>query len=148
MPTLQRALEIAVTAHAGQVQKDGSPYVLHPIRLALGLPPGPAQIVAVLHDVVEDTPWTLDQLAAEGFAPEVMEAVALLTKPDGADYMAYVEKVASNPLARAVKLADLEDNMNVRRIPGELREKDLARLAKYHRAWTHLQNHAGGATKP
>ena len=139
MPTLQRALEIAVTAHAGQVQKDGSPYVLHPIRLALGLPAGPAQIVAILHDVVEDTTVTLADLAAEGFAPEVLDAVALLTKPDGADYMAYVEKIAANPIARAVKLADLEDNMNLRRIPGDLRDKDLARVATYHRAWTALK---------
>lgn len=139
MSNLQRALEIAVTAHAGQKQKDGSPYAFHPITLALRLPPGAAQIVGLLHDVVEDTDWTLERLAVEGFASEVIEAVRLLTKPDGADYMAYVEKAAANPLARAVKIADLEHNMDVRRIAYPLTEKDLARLAKYHRAWTWLR---------
>ncbi len=136
---LQRALEIAILAHAGQKQKNGEPYALHPIRLALTLENETAQIIAVLHDVIEDTTVTLADLKAEGFAPEILEAIALLTKPDGADYQAYVGKIATNPLARAVKLADLTDNMNIKRIAGPLSEKDLKRLQRYHKAWTTLQ---------
>jgi (p)ppGpp synthase/HD superfamily hydrolase len=138
MPNLQRALEIAITAHSGQKQKDGTPYAMHPIRVALSLENEVAQIVAVLHDVVEDTPVSLTDLKNEGFAPDIIEAIALLTKPDGADYQAYVEKIAANPLVRAVKIADLTDNMNVKRIAGPLTEKDLKRIQKYHQAWTTL----------
>lgn len=139
MKKLQRALEIAIVAHAGQQQKNGEPYALHPIRLALTLQDESERIAAVLHDVVEDTPITLADLAGEGFTPEVIEAVRLLTKSEGADYDQYIAAIAANPIARAVKLADLTENMDVRRISGVLTEKDMARLQKYHRAWTRLK---------
>ena len=138
MQNLQRALEIAIMAHAGQKQKNGEPYALHPIRLALTLQDEPARIAAILHDVVEDTSITLADLECEGFAPEVIEAVRLLTKPAGADYDQYIAAIAANPIARAVKLADLADNMDVRRISGALTERDTERLKKYHRVWTAL----------
>lgn len=139
MSNLQRALEIAVVHHAGQTQKNGEPYALHPIRIALTLQTEAERITALLHDIVEDTSITLADLTDEGFAPEVVEAVRLLTMSPGDDYDAYIARLASNPTARAVKLADLEDNMNIRRISGPLSDRDLARIAKYHRTWTTLR---------
>ena len=95
-----------------------------------------AKIAAVLHDVVEDSAWTLDQLREEGFSEEVIHAVDALTHREGEEYMAYVARAAANPLARLVKLADLEDNMDIRRLP-VLRDKDIERIRRYHaaRSW-------------
>jgi len=99
-------------------------------------------MAAVLHDVVEDTDWTLERLRREGFPEEVLEAVDCLTHRDGESYEEFVERVQTNPIARQVKIADLEDNMNIRRI-GRLGAKDLERVGKYHRAWCVLTG-AGG----
>lgn len=137
MSNLQRAIEIAVEAHKDQVQKSGLPYVLHPLALMGAVSAIDAKIAAVLHDVVEDTAWSLDDLRAEGFSPAILAAIDCLTHRDGEAYDDYIERVAGNELARTVKLADLKDNMNFRRIP-ELKQKDLDRLAKYHRAWFQL----------
>lgn len=137
MSNLQRALEIAVESHKNQKQKDGTPYALHPIRLSMSLQSEEQKIVALLHDVVEDTDWTFDDLVGEGFSETVIEALRLLTHTDGSPYEDYVERLASNPLAKVVKIADLTDNMDLKRIP-EPTEKDFARLQKYHRAWRRL----------
>jgi len=94
-------------------------------------------MAAVLHDVVEDTGWTLEQLREEGFSDEVLRAVDCLTHRDGESYQEFVERVQTNPIARQVKIADLEDNMNVLRM-NQLGAKDLERLGKYHRAWCAL----------
>lgn len=138
MPNLQRALEIAVESHKNQVQKDGTPYALHPIRLSISLQSEEQKIVALLHDVVEDTDWTFENLVDEGFSVNVIEALRLLTHTDGSPYEEYIDRLASNPLARSVKKADLTDNMDFKRIP-EPNEKDFARLQKYHRAWSVLE---------
>jgi (p)ppGpp synthase/HD superfamily hydrolase len=138
MTQLQRALEIAVTAHSGQHQKDGTPYVLHPIRLMFSLGNPNARILALLHDVVEDTDTTFEKIENEGLPAEIMEALRLLTHDPEDSYEAYIERIATNPLARLVKLADLTDNMDIRRIPGPLSDKDFARLKKYHGAWKRL----------
>lgn len=143
MSDLQKALEIAVEAHKGQQGKDDSPYVLHPIRLMLSLESNDARIAALLHDVVEDTPVTIDDLRSAGFSETVLEAIGLLTHLDHDDYDEYVEKLSKNPVARQVKLADLTDNMNIKRLP-EVREKDLQRLAKYHRVWKKLKMESKG----
>ncbi len=135
---LARAIEIAAAAHATQVDKGGAPYVLHPLRMMMKQTTEAAMIAAVLHDVVEDTPWTLAKLRAEGFPEKVLEAVACLTKREGEDYAAFIARAGANPIARAVKLADLEDNMDLRRIPDPL-QKDLDRLAKYRRSWETLK---------
>ncbi len=135
---LARAIEIAAAAHATQVDKGGAPYVLHPLRMMMKQTTEAAMIAAVLHDVVEDTPWTQEKLRAEGFPQEVLEAVACLTKREGEDYAAFIARAGANPIARAVKLADLEDNMDLRRIPDPL-QKDFDRLAKYRRSWETLQ---------
>ena len=92
------------------------------------------KIAAVLHDVVEDTPVSLEDLHAEGFGRTVLEAVELLTHPDGMSYEAYVDRLAGNPVARRVKLADLAHNMDITRIPNP-KHRDFERLEKYHRAW-------------
>ena len=137
MSDLQRAIEIAVEAHRGQVQKSGLPYVLHPLALMGAVASVDAKMAAVLHDVVEDTPWTLDDLRAEGYSETVVDALDCLTHRDGESYDDYLDRIAVNELAREVKLADLNDNMNARRIP-KLQPKDLDRLGKYHRAWFRL----------
>ena len=139
MANLQRALEITVEAHKNQTQKDGTPYALHPIRLSLSLETEEQKIVALLHDVVEDTDWTFEDLEREGFSGVIMGALRLLTHTDGSPYEEYIERLASNPLAKAVKKADLTDNMDFKRIP-EPTDKDFGRLQKYHRAWRRLQD--------
>jgi (p)ppGpp synthase/HD superfamily hydrolase len=93
--------------------------------------------VAILHDVVEDTDWTIEQLRAEGFSEEVLQAVACLTHRENENYDEFLARIESNAIARRVKLADLEDNMDVRRL-NALTEKDLQRLQRYHPAWVKL----------
>ncbi len=137
MATLEDAIEIAVAAHRGQTDKAGQPYVLHPLRLMVQMRDEPAQIAAVLHDVVEDSDWTLDALCARGFADEVVTAIDCLTRREGELYEGSVERAASHPIARRVKLADVEDNLDVRRL-GPLSEHDLERLDRYRRAWLRL----------
>jgi (p)ppGpp synthase/HD superfamily hydrolase len=138
MATLERAIAIAVEAHQGQRDKAGATYVLHPLRVMLRLESETARITGVLHDVVEDSPWTLKGLAGEGFSAQVLAALECLTKQDGEAYEAFIERVKTNALAREVKKADLLDNLDMLRLP-HLEEKDLGRLAKYHRAWKALQ---------
>ena len=138
MSTLERAIAIAAEAHRGQKDKAGEPYLLHPLRLMLQMQSETDKIVAVLHDVVEDSHWTLDDLRSEGFSAEVLEAVGTLTKRNGASYEEYVHRIKTNPIARRVKLADLRDNMDISRI-SDVTEHDLKRLRKYHKAWRRLR---------
>lgn len=137
MSTLERAIAIALTAHAGQVDKVGAPYILHPLRLMLRVSTTDEQIVAVLHDVVEDSTVTLADLRNEGFSPVIIAALDCLTHRAEVDYAAYVAHLSENPLARRVKLADLADNMDIRRLD-TLDPKALARLERYHQAWVFL----------
>lgn len=116
---LNRALEIARKAHAGQVDKGGDTYIFHPVRVALHCRTEEEKIVALLHDVVEDTDITLDDLRREGFSAEVLDALQCLTKIKGEDYMDFIRRVATNPLATQVKLHDLRDNMDVSRLGGK-----------------------------
>jgi len=140
MATLERAIAIAAQAHEGQVDKAGAPYILHPLRMMLSMDTPEARMAAVLHDVVEDTPITLDQLRGEGFSKTVIEAVELLTKhpEEENDYDAFIRRVAPNPTARKVKLADLRDNSDISRI-AEPTAKDWQRIEKYRRAIQHLE---------
>jgi len=135
---LARAIEIAASAHANQVDKGGAPYVLHPLRMMMKQRSEAAMMAAVLHDVVEDTHWTPEALQAEGIPQEVLDAVACLTKRQGEDYPAFIDRAGQNRIAREVKLADLEDNMDLKRIP-EPRDEDFKRLAKYRRSWESLK---------
>lgn len=137
MSTLERAIALAATVHAGQKDKAGAVYILHPLRLMMKMKTLEAQIVAVLHDVVEDCGVTPALLAYEGFQTPVIDAVLALTKRWVDDveepYTAFIERAAQNPIARLVKLADLEDNMDLSRIPIPT-AKDYARLEKYQAA--------------
>lgn len=138
MSNLARAIEIAASAHREQKRKDGSPYVLHPLRLMFKVSGETEMMAAVLHDVVEDTGWTLKELKAEGFSDELMEVIDLLTHRVDLTYDAYIERLSTNSIARAVKKADLEDNMNIKALP-ELTKKDLSRIEKYHRFYRKLK---------
>jgi (p)ppGpp synthase/HD superfamily hydrolase len=137
--TLERAIAIAAAAHEGQVDKAGAPYILHPLRMMLAVTTPAARMAAVLHDVLEDTSVTLEQLRAEGFPEAVLVAVTTLTKREGEDYEAFIRRVAPDPIAREVKLADLRDNSDLSRI-ADPSEKDRARIAKYRRAIEYLQS--------
>jgi (p)ppGpp synthase/HD superfamily hydrolase len=139
MTLLERAIQIAVNAHAGQSGKDGSPYVLHPLRLMLKMSTDEERIVAVLHDVVEDTSVTFDDLHGEGFSEGVLAALMLLTHEKDVPYEEYVERIKPNSLAKKVKLTDLEDNSDIKRL-SSVEDKDLERLRKYHRAWLILKD--------
>jgi len=130
MSTLERAIAIAATAHTGQVDKAGQPYILHPLRVMLRVEGDNERIAAVLHDVVEDTEVTLEQLRSEGFSTEVLEAVEALTKRPGETRIDSGMRAARNPVARTVKLADNTENMDLSRIASPT-EKDFARLEEY-----------------
>ncbi len=142
MATLERAIALAAQAHEGQVDKAGAPYILHPLRMMLSVDTPEARVAAVLHDVVEDTPVSLEELRAEGFSEAVIGAVEALTKrpEEEDDYDAFIRRVAPNPLARQVKLADLRDNCDVSRI-AQPSEKDWRRIEKYKRAIQYLETH-------
>ncbi len=135
---LEKAIRLAVEAHSGQLDKGGAPYIIHPLRMMMTMGTAVEKIVAVLHDVVEDTGWTLEALLHEGFSEEVVEAVACVTRQEDESYEAFIERAAQHPIARRVKLADLEDNMDVRRIDS-LTEKDQSRLVRYQKAWRRLK---------
>ena len=136
---LDRAIQIAVNAHAGQIDKGGKPYILHPLWVMdkvrhLG---ENAMIVGILHDVVEDTIWTIADLVEEGFNQEVIYALCLLTKTPDKTYDQYIDEISKDPIAREVKKRDLEHNSKITRLKG-LRPKDIDRIEKYHRAYTYL----------
>lgn len=142
MPTLTKVIEIATQAHQGQVDKAGKPYISHPLAV-MGLVKGESEkIVAILHDVVEDTPITLTDFAAEGFSPECLVAVDAITKRDGEPLEDYLERVKSNPIAINVKLADLTHNMDLSRI-AEPTAKDFAQVERYKPTYQILQAISG-----
>jgi GTP diphosphokinase / guanosine-3',5'-bis(diphosphate) 3'-diphosphatase len=140
--TIERAIEIAARAHAGQIDKAGAPYILHPLRVMLSLDTLEQRMAAVLHDVVEDTPVTLLDLAAQGFDANVIEAVRALTKLAGESRLAAARRAVGNPIARAVKLADVKDNMDLQRIANPT-EEDYARLQEYEQVKELLERGPG-----
>jgi hypothetical protein len=135
---LDRAKAIATSAHKGQVDKAGKPYIEHPMRVMNMGKTVEEKIAGVLHDVVEDSDWTFEMLEKEGIPKDVMDALRCVTKlSEDEDYDHFIERVKTNPLAVKVKLNDLKDNMDITRL-GEVTEKDLARLNKYIRAYRQL----------
>jgi len=147
MSTLERAIAIAAEAHAGQVDKAGAPYILHPLRVMLRVQTEAERMAAVLHDVVEDTPWTLEALAAEGFAPEVLAAVDALTRRVGESYEVFVARAGADAVGRAVKLADLAENMDLTRLAAPT-ARDHERLERYRRAVAQLTGDAAPVDPP
>lgn len=130
MSNLDKAIELAAVAHAGQTDKAGEPYILHPIRVMLSVETRSQRIVAVLHDIVEDTSVTFEDLVHEGFSQGIVEAVQALTKYDGESRIEAAKRAAKDPIARIVKLADVTDNMDMGRIPNPT-DKDYSRLKEY-----------------
>ena len=140
LPLFDKAAEIATKAHEGQTDKSGKPYIGHVMRVSSGCKTQKSKVIALLHDVVEDTPVTPDELRAEGIPTDIVEAVLILSRRQGEEYEQYINRVAPHPLCREVKIADLEDNMDVRRL-AEIGEADIRRLKKYHKAWKTLTSH-------
>ena len=134
MPTLERALQIAVKSHAGQVDKSGAAYISHPIRVMMRCTSADAKTAALLHDVVEDTPVTFEELEAEGFSTNVLSALRLLTHASEVPYDDYIQSLTGNRIAIEVKIADLEDNMDIRRLQ-EVDDKAAGRFCKYLAAY-------------
>ena len=132
-PLTKKALRLCFKAHRDQLDKSGIPYVFHTFHVAESMPDEITATVALLHDVVEDTDYTLEDLAAMGFPPAVMDALALMTHDDSVPYLDYVAVLKSNPVARCVKLADLRHNSDLSRLD-VVDEKALARVEKYRKA--------------
>ena len=132
-PMTKKAMQLCYRAHRDQVDKSGIPYVFHPIHLAEQMTDEDTTVVALLHDVVEDTHYTLEDLASMGFSRQVLDAIGLMTHADGVPYMDYVAKIKENPIARAVKLADLRHNSDLTRLD-TVDDKAKARAQKYAQA--------------
>lgn len=136
---IEKAITIAANVHRGQKDKAGRPYILHPLRVMLSLEDETAMAAAVLHDAVEDGALSLDDLRNEGISEEAVSAVDCLSRRKEEDYDTYLDRIRDNPMATSVKLADLEDNMNIVRLR-LLAEKDLDRIIrKYNKAWNFLR---------
>lgn len=137
MNLLEKCIQFALEVHAGQRDRYGRPYILHPLHLMGQMDTEVEMMAAVLHDVIEDSDVTLDDLRRLGLPEEVIQVVSLLTHDEADSYEAYVHKLKPNRIARKVKLADLAHNMDIRRMD-RVTEKDAARLNKYRRAWEAL----------
>ena len=140
MSTLQKALEIAIAAHQNQTDKSGAPYILHVLRVMNSGKSEIEKICGVLHDIVEDTPWTFEMLEQEGFSEEIINVLKCVTKEsDQEDYDHFIDRILTNKTAVAVKLNDLRDNMDITRL-SQITTNDLHRLNKYLRAYQRLNN--------
>lgn len=137
---LSRAIEIAAIAHEDQWDKAGQPYILHPLRVMLSFSERALQIIAVLHDVAEDSALTLDDLGhVYGYSSDIIAALNCLTHRKNESYTEYIDRVATNPLAVEVKLADLKDNMDMSRLKDiPITQKDIDRFSKYLQAQNRL----------
>lgn len=129
----KKAMRLCSDAHKSQVDKSGIPYIFHPIHLAEQMQNEETTIVALLHDVVEDSSYTFEDLESMGFSERILTAVKLLTCEPGVPYMEYIAKIKENPIARTVKLADLAHNSDLSRLK-KTDEKVLARVRKYEQA--------------
>ncbi|MCH7390084.1 guanosine-3',5'-bis(diphosphate) 3'-pyrophosphohydrolase [Acinetobacter dispersus] len=140
MATLEQAIAFAAKQHSGQVDKANAPYILHPLRVMLNVPSMDHKIIAVLHDVLEDTETSIADLQALGFQAHIIDAIVALTKQDGESRIEAAQRTVQNPLARVVKLADITDNMNLSRIPSPT-AKDFERMEQYQQVRAILLAH-------
>ena len=129
----KKAMKLSFEAHKDQVDKSGLPYIFHPFHLAEQMKSEETVIVALLHDVVEDTEYTLQDIAGMGFSQQVLDALAMMTHDKAVPYMDYVERLKENPIAKTVKLADLRHNSNLSRLD-TVDKKALSRIEKYKQA--------------
>lgn len=129
----KKAMRLCFEKHKNQVDKENVPYVFHPFTVAFNMDDEDSTIVALLHDVIEDTDTTLEEIKEMGFSSEVIEALKLLTHDKSVDYFDYINLIKTNPLATKVKLADLEHNSDITRL-NEITQKDLDRIEKYKKA--------------
>ncbi|MED1665714.1 HD domain-containing protein [Brevibacillus laterosporus] len=139
MRTLEKAIVIATKAHADQVDKGGNPYILHPLRVMLKMSTEEEMIAAVLHDVIEDTKVNADDLKRAGFTESVIDAVIALTRQDGETYMDFIKRAKQNPIARTVKIRDIEDNCDLTRISNPS-DQDHSRMKRYKKAIQELMS--------
>lgn len=137
MTDLEKAILISLEKHMGQTDVSSQPYILHPLRVMLNMNTEDEMIVAILHDTLEDTDLSLEELVEEGFASAVIDAIQAITHNVGEAYDDYIYRVSQNELAKNVKLEDLKDNMNLRRIK-DFEDYDFSKLRKYRRAWSIL----------
>jgi len=138
MTLLEKAIQIATQAHAGQIDRVGQPYIMHPLRVMHNGGNEIEKICGVLHDVIEDTPWTFEMLTAEGFPNEIIEVLKCVTKiSDDENYDEFVERTKQNKTAIKVKLNDLTDNLDLRRLK-QITEADIPRINKYLKAYHYL----------
>jgi (p)ppGpp synthase/HD superfamily hydrolase len=137
MSTLEDAISLAVKAHRGRKDKAGEAYILHPLRGMLRMKTKDERIVAVLHDVIEDTKYTLEDLRKAGYSQKILQSLDYLTRRDGEEYEEFIKRVKRNPLARKVKIADIEDNLDLARIK-KPKKRDFKRIEKYRLALSEL----------
>lgn len=137
MDIIETSLQIALNAYKGQKDKAGQTYILHPLRIMEKMASLEEKAVALLHDVIEDSDYTAEDLLDAGVPSKVVEAVQALTKQDNEDYDDFIGRVLKNELATKIKIADIEDNINVLRLK-TVNDTDLKRIAKYHNAWKRL----------
>ena len=138
-PMTKKALAVCFEAHKSQVDKSGLPYVFHPFHLAEQMKDEMTTIVALLHDVIEDTSITVKELRDMGFPADAIAAIQIMTHDKSIPYMDYLARIKKNPIAREVKLADLKHNSDLTRL-NEVAEKDLERLKKYKKAISLLED--------
>jgi (p)ppGpp synthase/HD superfamily hydrolase len=138
MTLLDKAIIIATNAHAGQVDKGGNPYILHPLSLMVHMKTENERIVAALHDVLEDTSVTIDFLRQEGFGDDIIIPLVHLTRQNTETYMDFIKRASLNPISKAVKIDDIKNNMDLSRIIN-LSQKDYDRFNKYKKALTFLE---------
>lgn len=134
---LEKAIQLAVKHHSGQVDKAGQPYIMHLIRVMIKGQTDTEKICGVLHDIVEDTDCTFQTLKDEGFSDEIIDIVSCVTKINNEPYEDFISRILKNPIAVKVKINDLEDNMNLNRL-NEITSRDTERLKKYNKALVRL----------
>ena len=139
MNIIEKSLEIALKAYKGQKDKAGKTYILHPLRIMAKMNTEEEMSVAMLHDVIEDSDYTFEDLISEGIPANVANAVQALSKNKDENYEQFIERILRNKLASKIKLADIEDNINILRLD-TVTQKDLERISKYHKAWKKLSD--------
>lgn len=137
-PNIKKALNIAYNKHNNQFDKGNTPYIFHPIHVAEQMDDENSIIVALLHDVIEDTNTSLEEIKKNGFNDEIIEALNLLTHKDNLDYFEYIKKISNNKLARKVKIADIKHNMDLTRL-NEVTHEDKNRYEKYKKCLEYLE---------